>query len=51
MELKRLLVVSIPVVIEWAYDEEDIDLKEAGHDIALLLDMEFIYVPLKSNAG
>jgi len=51
MELKRLLAVGIPVVIEWAYDEEDLDLKEAGQDIALLLDMEFIYVPVKSSAG
>jgi hypothetical protein len=50
MELKRLLAVGIPVVVEWAYDEEDIDLKEAGQDIALLLDMDFIYVPVKRSA-
>ena len=50
MELKRLLVVGIPAVVEWAYDEQDTDLREAGYDIALLLDMEFIYLPLKGNA-
>ena len=50
MELKRLLAVGIPVVVEWAYDEEDIDLKEAGQDISLLLDMDFIYVPVKRSA-
>lgn len=50
MELKRLLAVGIPAVVEWAYDEQDTDLREAGYDIALLLDMEFIYLPYKSKA-
>jgi hypothetical protein len=48
MELKRLSPAGIPVVIEWYYEEEDIDLKEAGFDIALLAGMEFTYIP-KSN--
>jgi hypothetical protein len=37
--------VRIPVVVEWIYDEEDTDLKEAGSDIASLVEMEFTYVP------
>ena len=32
------------VVIEWYYDKEDIDLKEAGSDIASLAGMEFTYI-------
>ncbi|MCX6326474.1 MAG: DUF1987 domain-containing protein [Bacteroidia bacterium] len=42
--LKRLPPFGIPVVVEWLYDEEDIDLKEAGSDIALLAEMEFTYI-------
>jgi hypothetical protein len=45
LELKRLMSVRIPVVVEWIYDEEDTDLKEAGSDIASLVEMEFTYVP------
>ena len=30
MELKRLPRSGIPVTVEWFYDEEDIDMKEAG---------------------
>jgi hypothetical protein len=43
-ELKRLSSNGIIVVVEWYYDEEDIDLKEAGVDISLLADMEFTYI-------
>lgn len=43
-ELKRLIPAGIPVVVEWHYDEEDIDLKEAGKDIASLAGMEFTYI-------
>jgi hypothetical protein len=46
-ELKRLPPAGIPVIVEWFYDEEDIDMKEAGSDIALLEDMEFTYIPKK----
>jgi hypothetical protein len=45
LELKRLMATRIPVIIEWIYDEEDTDLKEAGSDIASLVEMEFTYVP------
>lgn len=51
LELKRLIPSGIPFIIEWVYYEEDIDLKEAGDDIALLADMEFSFIPKKSNAG
>jgi len=44
LELKRLIPSGIPFVVEWLYDEEDIDLKEAGSDIALLVDLEFSYI-------
>jgi SiaC family regulatory phosphoprotein len=43
-ELKRLSQSDITVVIEWFYDKEDIDLKEAGLDIASLAGMEFTYI-------
>jgi hypothetical protein len=46
-ELKRLGTNNIPVIVEWFYDEEDIDQKEAGLDIALLVEMEFVFVPKK----
>jgi hypothetical protein len=44
-ELKRLIPSGIPLVIEWFHDTEDIDMLEAGTDIALLAGMEFTYVP------
>ena len=46
-ELKRLIDNNIPVVVEWFYDEADDDHKEAGRDIALLVEMEFVYVQKK----
>lgn len=51
MELKRLIPSGTPLVIEWFYDEEDIDLKDAGSEIALLAGMEFSYVSKKRNSG
>jgi hypothetical protein len=47
MELKRLSVNNIPVIVEWTYDEEDSDQKEAGLDISLLVEMEFVFIPKK----
>ncbi len=43
--LKKLGALNVPVVVEWKYEEEDIDMKEAGEDIALLAEMEFTYIP------
>ena len=45
LELKRLLDFGLKVIVEWYYDHQDIDLKEAGSDLALLAEMEFIYIP------
>jgi hypothetical protein len=44
MELQRLIPAHVPFNVEWVYDKEDIDLKEAGSDIASLAGMEFIFV-------
>ena len=43
-ELNRLVPSGIPFVVEWVYDKEDIDLKEAGSEIAMLAGMEFAYI-------
>jgi hypothetical protein len=45
LELKRLTFLGIPVIVEWMFEEEDIDMKEAGSDIASLVEMEFTFVP------
>jgi hypothetical protein len=45
MELQRVGESGIPFVVEWVYDEDDPDLKEAGLDIASLAGMEFTYIP------
>jgi len=44
-DLKKLIRAGIPVIVEWYYEKEDVDLKEAGKDISLLLEMEFKYFP------
>jgi hypothetical protein len=44
-ELKRLSVNNIAVVVEWYYDQEDLDQKEAGSDFAHLVEMDFVFVP------
>jgi hypothetical protein len=44
-ELKRLTTKNIKVAVIWMYDEDDLDQKEAGLDIASLLEMEFVYTP------
>lgn len=44
-EFKRLASVSVPVIVEWFYDIEDTDMKDAGADIALLVGMEFTFIP------
>jgi hypothetical protein len=36
---------GIPVEIEWHYDEEDTDLREAGEDLSLLCELQFRYCP------
>ena len=48
-ELKRLNTIDIPVIIKWLYDEDDLDQREAGLDIASLLEMEFVYIQKKNE--
>jgi len=43
--LKDLNSAGVPVDIEWYYDEEDTDLREAGEDLSLLCDLPFKYCP------
>jgi hypothetical protein len=50
IELKKLISSGIPVIVEWYYEEEDLDLKEGGMDIALLAEMEFLFIPKKSDS-
>jgi hypothetical protein len=45
IELNRLIPNRIPFLIEWLYDRDDPDMKEAGSDIAFLAGMQFSYVP------
>jgi len=45
IELKRLDAAGYPVKVEWFYDEEDSDMKEAGADISILVEMEFDLIP------
>ena len=47
-ELKRLIPSGIPIIVEWFYTEGDIDLKDAGKEIASLVGLEFSYI-MKNN--
>ena len=44
-ELKRLSENDVRVIVEWFYDEEDLDQKDAGSDIAAMVEMEFSFIP------
>lgn len=44
-DLKKVSDAEIPVDIEWYYDEEDNDMKEAGVDISQLAGLEFTFIP------
>ncbi|HVN59088.1 MAG TPA: DUF1987 domain-containing protein [Bacteroidales bacterium] len=43
-ELKRLTDNNVAVVVEWFYEKDDGDQKEAGADIASLVEMEFRFI-------
>jgi len=43
-ELQRLKPSGIPFIVEWYYDEEDLDMHEAGQDISMLIETEFTYI-------
>lgn len=45
--LKEVMEKDIPVVVEWHYEEDDTDLREAGEDMALLSSLEFKYCAKK----
>jgi hypothetical protein len=42
-ELKRLHDANKHVIVEWLYDSDDPDQKEAGNDIASLVEMNFTF--------
>ena len=44
LSLKKIYEAGIPVVIEWHYEEDDIDMKEAGEDMSELVEMELKYI-------
>jgi hypothetical protein len=44
IEFKRLSPSGIPVLVEWAYEENDPDMKDAGMDISSLAGIEFLYI-------
>lgn len=43
LELKRLNGSDVPFVAEWIYEEEDLDMKDAGSDISNLAEVEFLF--------
>ena len=44
LELKKIRESGTPVIVEWYYEEDDIDMKEAGEDISELVEMELKYI-------
>jgi len=49
IEVKRLHSSSIPVMVEWYYENDDPDLLEAGNDLSILAEMQFKYIPKESG--
>lgn len=43
-EMKRLSIAGVPFIVEWYYDNEDIDMKEAGTDMSFMVEMDFNFV-------
>ena len=50
LELKKTSETGTPVVIEWYYEEDDIDMKEAGEDMSELVEMTLKYIIKPSKA-
>jgi hypothetical protein len=44
-ELKRLIDANKPVVVQWLYDNDDPDQKEAGIDMSSLVGIGFKFIP------
>ena len=49
-KFKKLRPAGVPVIIEWYYEEEDPDMKEAGNDFSQLVEMEFTFIPKPSKS-
>lgn len=49
LELKRLKGTEVPFIAEWFYDDEDLDMKDAGTDISNLAEVEFVFTPKHKN--
>jgi hypothetical protein len=47
--LKKFIKSGIFVSIAWRYEEEDIDMKEAGEDLALLAEVDIVYIKKVDN--
>jgi len=45
IEVKRIQSASVPAIVEWHYEDDDLDLREAGNDLSILVEMEFTYIP------
>jgi len=43
-ELKRALSLKRAIIIEWWYDEEDVEIKEAGEEMAEFSETDFVFV-------
>jgi hypothetical protein len=43
--LKDLESLNVPVVVRWYHDADDNDLRDAGEDLSILLNMPFTYCP------
>jgi hypothetical protein len=48
-ELKRLPDSGIPVIVDWLFEADDTDQKEAGADIAYMVGMVFNFVEKPEN--
>jgi len=44
IEFNKLVITDFPVLVEWYYEEEDTEMREAGNDIASLVGMEFKFI-------
>lgn len=49
MEMKNMISGGIPVVVEWCYEKDDPELKEAGYDISVIAEMEFRFIEKNEN--
>jgi hypothetical protein len=44
MIMKSIKEEGIPVAINWFYDSDDYDCREAGEDLAILAEIDFTYI-------